>query len=61
MSDDINNRGEPDRSLISLTEAHEVSYWTQALGVSTEQLREAVSAVGNSAANVRRFLATNAR
>lgn len=61
MSDDMNNRGEPDRSLISLSEPHEVSYWTHALGVTAEQLREAVSAVGNSAANVRRFIATNAR
>ena len=42
-----------DRKLISLTEEHEVRYWTKALGVSDERLREAVQRVGHSAAKVR--------
>ncbi len=29
MSDDLKNRGEPDRSL-SLSEEHEVRYWSKA-------------------------------
>ena len=29
MSDDLKNRGEPDRSRISLSEEHEVRYWTK--------------------------------
>ena len=56
MSDDLKNRGEPDRSRISLTEEHEVRYWTQALGVDKERLAAAVKAVGSSADRVREHL-----
>jgi hypothetical protein len=42
-----------DRNLISLTQEHEVRYWTKALGVSEERLRDAVQRVGHSAAKVR--------
>lgn len=56
MSDDLNNRGPVDRSLISLTEAHEVQYWTQAMGVSVDELKRAVDKVGHSAAKVREEL-----
>ena len=57
MADDLNNRGPQDRTRISLTEQHEVSYWTQALGVSEEELRRVVGKVGNSAAAVKAALA----
>jgi hypothetical protein len=53
MSDNTSNRGEPDRSRISLEQEHEVRYWTETLGCTEEQLREAVAAVGNSADEVR--------
>ena len=53
MSDNPNDRGEPDRSRISLEQEHEVRYWTEALDCTEEQLREAVAAVGNSADEVR--------
>lgn len=56
MSDDLNNRGAADRSLISLAEAHEVKYWTQALGVSFDELKRAVDKVGHSADKVREEL-----
>ncbi len=56
MSDDMNNRGPQDRSRISLSEEHEVRYWTHALGVSKEQLAAAVKAVGSSADRVRAHL-----
>ena len=56
MADDMNNRGAQDRSRISLTEDHEVRYWTNALGVSKEQLAAAVQAVGNNADKVRAHL-----
>ena len=56
MSDDLNNRGPVDRSLISLTESHEVQYWTQAMGVSLAELKRAVDKVGHSAAKVREEL-----
>ena len=42
-----------DHKLISLTEPHEVRYWTNTLGISEERLREVVGRVGHSAAKVR--------
>ena len=56
MADDLRNRGEQDRSRISMSEEHEVKYWTEALGVSREQLQRTVDKVGNSAAAVRKEL-----
>jgi len=56
MADDLSNRGAQDRSRISMREEHEVKYWTEALGVSREQLQRAVDKVGNSAAAVRKEL-----
>jgi hypothetical protein len=56
MSDDLKNRGEPDRSRISLTEEHEVRYWTKSLGVSREELEQTVRSVGNSPDAVKRAL-----
>lgn len=56
MSDDLTNRGAQDRSRIAMGEEHEVRYWTQQLGVSREQLQQAVDAVGNSAEKVRQHL-----
>ena len=56
MSDDKKNRGEPDRSRINLNEDHEVRYWTEALGVSKEQLAVAIHKVGNAADAVRLIL-----
>jgi len=53
MSDDKNNRGPQDRSRISLNEDYEVRYWTDALGVTEDRLRELVGRVGNSAQAVR--------
>ena len=45
-----------DRKLISLKEDYEVRDWTKALGTTPEKLKEAVSAVGNSADKVREYL-----
>jgi hypothetical protein len=56
MADDLSNRGAQDRSRISMSEEHEVRYWTQALGVSREELQRAVDKVGNSADAVRKEL-----
>jgi len=55
MADDPKKTG-LDRKLISLTEDHEVRSWTESLGVSEEELRKAVAAVGNSADAVRTHL-----
>jgi hypothetical protein len=56
MSDDTSQRGPQDRSRINMNQAHEVQYWTQALGVSEAELSRAVGAVGSSADKVREFL-----
>lgn len=56
MADDTNNIGSPDRDRISLSEDYEIRDWTQSLGVSEAELREAVDAVGNSADAVRAYL-----
>jgi Protein of unknown function (DUF3606) len=57
MSDDLKNRGAQDRARINLSEEHEVSYWTKALGVTNEELTAVVYKVGNSVEAVRRELA----
>ena len=57
MSDDLTKRGQQDRSRIAMQEEHEVRYWTQALGVTREELQALVDRVGNSAAAVREALA----
>jgi hypothetical protein len=57
MSDNLTNRGPADLARISLGEDYEVRYWTKALGVSEERLREAVAEVGHMAADVRAYLA----
>lgn len=57
MADDLNNRGQQDRSRINVHEEHEVRYWTEALGVNRDQLERAVRQVGPSASAVREHLA----
>lgn len=56
MSDDLTKRGEPDRSRIALGEEHEIRYWATKFGVSEEELRAAVDAVGSSVPNVHQWL-----
>ncbi|BEP42279.1 DUF3606 domain-containing protein [Variovorax sp. V15] len=60
MADDTKKTG-LDRKLISLDEPHEVRSWTESLGVTEAQLREAVKAVGHSVEAVRRYLADGKR
>ena len=57
MANDRLDRGEPDRSRISLDEDYELRYWTTTLGVSKEALKSAVNAVGNESYKVRQYLA----
>jgi len=56
MSVNLANRGAQDRARISLTEPHEVNYWTHALGVSKEELERVIAEVGHNAAAVREKL-----
>ena len=56
MSDDKSKTGSPDRDRINMSEDYEVRDWSESLGVTPEQLKEAVNAVGNSADKVREYL-----
>ncbi|MBO1750112.1 DUF3606 domain-containing protein [Stenotrophomonas indicatrix] len=56
MSDNKKNTGSPDRDRINVNEDYELQYWTKALGVSADELRAAVEAVGPTAAAVREHL-----
>ncbi len=56
MSDDTSDRSAADRSRISLSQPWEVKYWTEALGISEQELRDVVGRVGNSADAVRAAL-----
>jgi hypothetical protein len=56
MSDNLNNRGQQDRSRINVHEEWEVKHWTEALGVTREQLERAVREVGPVANTVREHL-----
>ena len=57
MADDLSKKGPQDRSRINLSEDYEVRYWSEKLGVSAGQLRDAVKKVGNSATAVEQELA----
>ncbi len=54
--DSLTRKDQRDRSKIHMHQAHEVKYWTKALGVSKQELQKAVDKVGNSAAAVRKEL-----
>jgi hypothetical protein len=53
MSDLTPNHGGPQGQRISLSEDQEVHGWCQTLGVTEEQLRVAIAAVGDEADEVR--------
>lgn len=59
--DNLKEKGPQDRSRISLSEEWELQWWTDTLGISTDQLKEAVSKVGNSADKVREYLQANVK
>ena len=56
MPDDRSQRASPDNQRIDIDDAYEVRNWCKSLNVTPEQLREAVSKVGTSADQVRRYL-----
>ncbi|MDM0047574.1 DUF3606 domain-containing protein [Variovorax sp. J22R115] len=55
MKDDPKETG-LDRKLISLDEPHEVRSWTESLGVTEQELKTAITAVGNSVERVCEYL-----
>lgn len=56
MSDDKSKSGGQDRSRISLSEDYEVRDWSRKFGVTTDELKAAVKAVGNDAKAVEAHL-----
>ncbi|EKN4790584.1 MULTISPECIES: DUF3606 domain-containing protein [Yersinia] len=56
MADNLNIRQPQDKNFISLSEDWEVKYWTKALGVTEQQLRAAVKAVGSGTKKVKDHL-----
>ena len=61
MADNVKLAGPDDMECISLVEGWEVRYWKEKLGVTGEQLVEAVKAVGIQAEDIRRHLASQSR
>jgi hypothetical protein len=56
MADNLNLRGPRDRSRVNVHEDYELKYWSTKFGVTHEQLRAAVTAVGVMAHDVARYL-----
>ena len=55
MSDDKNKTGH-DSNFINVNEEYEVEYWTKELGISKQQLMDAVQQVGTSIKAVRELI-----
>jgi Protein of unknown function (DUF3606) len=58
MSDDLSKRKPQDTSKVNLNETWELEYWSNKFGVTKEKLKEAVKAVGTSAAAVQKYFRT---
>lgn len=56
MSDDKTKTGGQDRTRISLSEDYEVRDWAKKFGVTADELKAAVKAVGNDAKAVEAHL-----
>lgn len=56
MADNLEDRGPQDRSRINVNEPWELQYWSKHFGVTEDQLRTAVQAVGTSVEAVGRHL-----
>jgi hypothetical protein len=59
MADDKTKQDGRDRSQVNPNESYELSYIEEKLGVSREQVRKAVEAVGNSREKVEEYLTKN--
>jgi len=61
MSDDKTKTGAQDRSRINVHEAYEVRDWAAKFGVTPDELKAAVAAVGTSATDVEAHLKSQKR
>lgn len=57
MSDHKSNSGQADRARININEDYELRDWSKRLGISPDELREAVKVAGTSAEAVGKHLA----
>jgi hypothetical protein len=53
VSDDKAQRGAPDDRRIDVNDPDEIRHWSKSLGVTPEQLKDAVARVGTAAEKVR--------
>ena len=56
MADDLSKRGGQDRERIDVNQDWELRNWAKKFGVSPEELKRAVQAVGDRADKVRQHL-----
>jgi len=56
MADDLGKTGGQDRQRINLHQDYEVRDWAKKFGVSADELRMAVDAVGSEAKKVEEYL-----
>jgi hypothetical protein len=56
MADDVKKTGKQDDERINVDQDHELSYWSEKLGVSRDKLRETVARVGPMRQAVERAL-----
>ena len=56
MADNKDIRDGRDRNRINPEEEYEVQYWSEKLGVTSEELKEAVEEVGTSAVRVEEYI-----
>lgn len=56
MADNLESRGGRDRTRIDVHQDHELRDWSKKFGVTPEQLKQAVAAVGTDAAKVEAHL-----
>ena len=61
MPDHKSKPGGQDRTRIDVSEPYELRDWSEKFGVSQEQLRAAVRAVGDQASAVAKYLKGDAR
>jgi len=56
MTDKLDSRGGQDRQRINVNQDYELRDWSKKFGVSKDQLKEAVQAVGDRADKVEQYL-----
>ncbi|MBD8187832.1 DUF3606 domain-containing protein [Pseudomonas viridiflava] len=56
MPDDLTKTGASDRNKVNVNQAHELGDWSKKFGVTEQQLKDAVKAVGVSAEDVKKHL-----